>query len=140
MVFVNPDVGPTILVLGHEDVKCGFGASLWLALFILLALAILWTFCLNHPWRSFLSYDNLLALGRLDLRCLNQDHLSIDLDHVHIRRVRFLVELHLGTFCKFQSSFVYGSLNLSMENIAIVTSMRIRIMPFIINKLFELFQ
>jgi hypothetical protein len=40
---------------------------------------------------------------------------------------------HLGTFCKFQSSFIYGRLNLLTKNIAIISSMRIRIMPFTIS-------
>jgi hypothetical protein len=107
---------------------------------ILLPLALLRTFWLDHPWRPFFSYDDLLSLGCLGLRWLNQDLLPLDLDYVHIRREWVLVELHLGTFCKFQSSFIYGRLNLLTENIAIVSSMRIRIMPFVIHKLFELFR
>jgi hypothetical protein len=92
-----------------------------------------------HPWRLFFSYDDLLAFGQLGLRRMNQDLLPIKLDHVHVRRELVFVELHLGTFCKFQSSFVCGRLNLSTENIAIVSSMRIRIMSFIISMLFEIF-
>jgi hypothetical protein len=46
----------------------------------------------------------------------------------------------LGTFCKFQSPFIYGRLNLSMKNIAIVSSLRIQIMPFAISILFEVFR
>jgi hypothetical protein len=87
----------------------------------------------------FFTYDEILALGRLDLRWLNQDLLPIELDHVHVRQERVLVELHLRTFCKFQSSSIYGRLNLSMENIAIISSMGIRIMPFTIRMLLELF-
>jgi hypothetical protein len=40
---------------------------------------------------------------------------------------------------KFQLTFIYDWLNLSMENIVVVSSMRIRIMPFTITMLFELF-
>jgi hypothetical protein len=64
----------------------------------------------------------------------------IELDHVHLRWERVFVELHLGSFCKFQSSFVYGRLNLSTENITIISSIGIRIMPFTIHMLFELFR
>jgi hypothetical protein len=70
------------------------------------------------------------------LRWMNQNLLPIELNHVHVCRERVLVKLHLEAFCKFQSSFVYGRLNLSMENIAIISSMRIRIIPFIIHMLF----
>jgi hypothetical protein len=62
-VFTPPDVGPAFLVLGHEDVKGGLWASLQLAPLILLPLATLWTFRLDHPQRLLLSYDDLLALG-----------------------------------------------------------------------------
>jgi hypothetical protein len=107
-VFAPPDVGPTFLVLGHEDVEGGLWASLRLAPFILLPSAIFWTFWLDHPRRPLFSYDNLLALGRLSLRWPNQDLVPLELDPVHIRREWVLVKLHLGTFCKFQLSFVYG--------------------------------
>jgi hypothetical protein len=107
---------------------------------ILLPLAILRIFSLDHPWRTFFPYDNLLSFGRLGLRWLNQNLLPLELNHVQIRREHVLVELHLGTLCKFQSSFVYGRLNLSMEDMAIVSSMRIRIMSFTICMPFELFQ
>jgi hypothetical protein len=70
---------------------------------------------------------------------VNQDLLSIELDHVHVRQKWVLIELYLGTFCKFQSSFIYDRLNLSIENIAIVSSMGIRIIPFTIRMLLELF-
>jgi hypothetical protein len=43
------DAGPTFLVLGHEDVEGGLRASLQLAPLILLSLAILRTFQLDHP-------------------------------------------------------------------------------------------
>jgi hypothetical protein len=106
--------------------------------FVLLPLAILQTFRLDHPQQPFFSYDDLHSLGHLGLRWPNRD-LPLELDHIHIHRERVLVELRLGTFRKFQSSFVYGRLNLSMENIAIISSLRIRIMPFAIRMLFELF-
>jgi hypothetical protein len=137
---MTPDVGPALLVLDHEDVEGGLWVSLQLAPFIFVPLAVLRTFWLNHPRWPLFSYDDLLALGRLVLRWLNQDLLPIELDHVHVCWERVLVEFHLETFCKFQLSFVYGRLNLSMENIAIVSIMRIRIMLFIIRMLFELFR
>jgi hypothetical protein len=135
-----PDTGPTIFVLGHEDVEGGLWTELLLASIILLPMAIVQTFWFNHPQWPLFSYDDLLEIGHLGLRWPNQELLSIELDHVHIRQERFLVELHLGTFYKFQSTFVYGQLNLSMENVAIITSMRIRIMPFTICILLELFR
>jgi hypothetical protein len=107
--------------------------------FILLSLAILRTFSLDYPRRPFFSYDNLLSLGHLDLRWLNQNLLPLELDHVHIHQEWIIVELHLRILYKFQSSFVYARLNLLTEDIAIVSSTRIRIMPFIICMLFELF-
>jgi hypothetical protein len=140
LVFTPPNAVPAFLVLGHEDIKGGLWAALQLAPLILLSLAILRTFRLDYPWWLFFSYDDLLSLGRLSLRWPNQDLLPLELDHVHICRERVLVELHLGTFCKFQSSFVHGRLNVSTENIAIVSSMRIRIMSFAIRVLFELFR
>jgi hypothetical protein len=97
-----------LLVLGHEDVEGGLGASLWLAPLVLLPLAVLQTFWLNHPRCPFFSFDNLLAFGQLGLRWLNQDLLPIKLNHVLVCWKWVLVELNLGTFCKFQSSFVYG--------------------------------
>jgi hypothetical protein len=136
---VTSDVGSAFLVLGHEDVEAGLRVPLRLAPLILLSLVILRTFWLNHPRWPLFSYDDFHALGRLGLRWSNQDLLPIELDHVHVHRERVLVQLHLGTFYKFQSSFVYGRLNLSIENIAIVSSMRIRIMLFTIGMLFELF-
>jgi hypothetical protein len=96
-------------------------------------------FWLDHPRRSLLSYADLLALGQLDLRWPKQDLLLIELDHVHVHWEWVFVELHLGTLCEFQSSFIYGLLNLSTENIAIVSSMQVRIMPFTVSILFELF-
>jgi hypothetical protein len=113
---------------------------LWLAPLILLPLAILRTFRLDHPRRPFFSYHDLLSLGRLGLRWPNHNLLPLMLNNVHIHHEQVLVELHLGTLYKFQSSFIYGGLNLSIEDIAIVSSLRIRIMPFTICMLFELFR
>jgi hypothetical protein len=138
--FVTPDVGPAFLVLHHKDVEGGLRAPLRLAPFVLLPLSILWAFGLDHARWPLFSYDDLLTLGRLGLRWLNQDLLPIELDHVHVHRERVLVKLHLGIFCKFQPSFIYGRLKLSTENVAIVSSMRIRIMKFTIRMLLELFQ
>jgi hypothetical protein len=50
LVFAPPDAGSTFLVFGNEDVEGGLWASLQLASLILLALAILRTFWLDHPW------------------------------------------------------------------------------------------
>jgi hypothetical protein len=136
---VPPDAGPAFFVLGHEDVKDGLWAALRLATLVLLPLAILRTLRIDHPQWPFFSYDDLLSLGCLNLRWLNQDLLPLKIDHVHILWEWVLVELHLGTFCKFQSSSVYVRLNLSMENITIISSMRIRIIPFAIRMFFELF-
>jgi hypothetical protein len=127
------------LYLARRMSNVAFGRRCGLAPLILLPLAILRTFRLDHPRRPFFSYDNLLFSGRLGLRWPNQNLLPFELDRVHICRERVLVELHLGTLYKFQSSFVYGRLNLSVEDIAIVSSIRIRIMPFTICMLFELF-
>jgi hypothetical protein len=114
----------------------GLCALLWHVLLILLPLAILRAFGSDHLQQSFFPYDDLLALGRLGLRWPNQDLLPLELNHVHIYRERVLFELHLRAFYKFQSSFIYGRLSLLTENIAIVSSMRIRIMPFAISMLF----
>jgi hypothetical protein len=137
---VTPDVGPAFLVFGHKDVEGGLWALVWLAVLVLLQLAILRTFWLNHPRWPLFSYDDLFTLDQLGLRWLNQDLLPIELNHVHIHREWVCVELHLGIIYKFQSSFVYGRLNLSTKNIAILSSMRIRIMPFTICMLSELFR
>jgi hypothetical protein len=112
---VPRDVGPAFLVLGQEDVEGGLWVLLWLAPLILLPLPILQTFGLDHPQRLFFSYDDLLALGRLGLRSPNQNLLPLEPDHVHICWEWVLVKLHLRTFYKFQSSFVYGRLNLSKK-------------------------
>jgi hypothetical protein len=127
---MTPYVGPAFLVLCHKDVEGGLRGSLQLAILVLLPLPILRTLWLNHPWWPLFSYDHLFTLGRLSLRWLNQDLLPIELNHVHIRWEQVFIELYLGTFYKFQSSFVYGRLNLSMKNIAVISSMSIRIRPF----------
>jgi hypothetical protein len=97
-----------------------------------------WIFRPDHPRMSLLSYDDLFALGRLGLRWSNQNFLPIELDRIHVSREWIFVELHLWTLRKLQSSFVYGRLNLSTENIAFVSSMRIGILPFTICMLFQL--
>jgi hypothetical protein len=134
-----PDVGPSFLLLGHEDAEGDLWVPLLLAPLVLPPLTILLTFWLDYPRWPLLSYDDLLAFSRFSLGWLNQDLLPIKLDHVHIHRECVLVELHLGAFYKFQPSFVYGRLNLSTKNITIISCMRIRIMPFTISMLFELF-
>jgi hypothetical protein len=127
---MTPDVGPAVYVFSNEDVEGGFRMRLRLASLVLLPSANFWILGSNHPRLSIFSYDNLFAFGRLSLRWPNR---------VHVSRKQVFVDIHLGTFCKFQSSFIYDRLNLSMENIAIVSSMRIRIMSFTISMLFELF-
>jgi hypothetical protein len=47
-VSMLPGAGPAFFVCWHEDVEGGLWALLWLPLLILLALAILWTFQLDH--------------------------------------------------------------------------------------------
>jgi hypothetical protein len=71
--FCAPNAGLASFVLGHEDVEGGLRALLWLAVLVLLPLAILHTFGLDHPRRPLFSYDDLLALSRLGLRWLNKD-------------------------------------------------------------------
>jgi hypothetical protein len=83
---------PSFHVLDHGDVKGGLAALLWFAPLILLSLAIPHTFWLDHPRRSFLSYENLLTLGQLSLRWSNQDLLPIELGHVHVHREWVFVE------------------------------------------------
>jgi hypothetical protein len=97
----------------------------WLASLVLLPSVNFLIFGPDHPRLSHLSYDDLFALDRLSLRWPNQDLLPIELDRIHVSREWIFVELRLGTLRKLQSSFVYGRLNLSTENIAIVSSMRI---------------
>jgi hypothetical protein len=140
LVFVTPEAGLAIYVFSHEDVEGDFWMRSWLASLVLLPSANSWIFGHDHLRSSLLSYDDLFALGRLSLRWLNQDLLPIELDRIHVNREQVFIELHLGTLCKLQLSFVYGQLNQLTENIAIVSSMRIGIMSFTICILFELFQ
>jgi hypothetical protein len=77
----------------------------WFASLVLLPSTDFHIFWPDHPGLSLFSYDNLFTFGRLSLRWLNQDLLSIEVDHVHFIREQIFVELHLGTFSKFQSSF-----------------------------------
>jgi hypothetical protein len=100
-VFTTRDVSLAFLVLGHEYVEGGLWASLQLAPFILFSLAIFRTFWLEHPRWPLFSYDDVLTLGQLGLRWLNQDLLPIKLGHVHVCGEQVFVELHLRTFCKF---------------------------------------
>jgi hypothetical protein len=138
-IFMTPDASLAISVFNQEDVEGESWTRSWLAYLILFPLANFWIFGPDHPWFSLFSYDNLFALGQLSLRWLNQDLLPIELDRVHVSREQIFVELHLGTLRKLQSSFIYGQLNPSTENIAIISSMRIVIMPFTICMLFYLF-
>jgi hypothetical protein len=115
---VTPDAGPAISILSHEDVEGGFRMRLQLASLVLLPSINFWIFEPDHPRLSLFSYDNFFAFSRFGLRWLNQDLLSIELDHVHVSQERVFVELHSGTLHKLQSSFIYGRLNLSTENIA----------------------
>jgi hypothetical protein len=119
--------------------KVAFGRHCGLPPLVLLPLTILQTFWLDHPRRLFFSYDDLFSLGHLGLRWPNQDLLPIELDHVYVCREWVFVELQMGAFCKFQPSFIYARLNLSTENIAIISSMRIGIMPITVRMFFELF-
>jgi hypothetical protein len=111
-----------------------------LASLILLPWANFWIFGPDHTRLSLLSYDNLFVFGGFGLRWPNQDLLPMELDRVHVSREWVFVELHLRTFYKFQSTFIYGRLNLSTKDITIISSMRTRIMPFTISMLFELFR
>jgi hypothetical protein len=96
-----PDAIPTFLAHGHEDVEGGLWALLRLAPLVLLPLAIHRALQLDHPRWPLLSYDDLLAFGQLGLRRPNEDLPPIELDHVHVYQEWVIVELHLGTFCKF---------------------------------------
>jgi hypothetical protein len=60
--FAPPDVGPAFLILGPEDVEGGLWVTSRFAPFILLPLAILQTFRLDHPRQSYFSYDNSFPL------------------------------------------------------------------------------
>jgi hypothetical protein len=66
--------------------------------------------------------------------------LHLELDRIQVSQEWIFVELHLGTLRKLQSSFIYGRLNLSTENIAIISSMGIGIVPFTICMPFQLFR
>jgi hypothetical protein len=136
LVFVNPDAGPAFSVLSHEDVKGDFRTMSRLASLILLPSVNFRISGPDRPQLSLFSYDDLFAFSRFGLRWPNQDLLPIEIDRVHVSREWVFVELHLWTLCKLQSSFIYGRLNSSTENIAIVISMRIEIMPFTICMLF----
>jgi hypothetical protein len=117
-VFLTPDPGLAISVFSHENVECDFWTRSWLASLVLLPSANFWIFGPDHPRLSLFSYDDLLAINRLSLRCLNQDLLPLELDRVHVNLERMFVELHLGIFNKFQSSFIYDQLNLIISQIS----------------------
>jgi hypothetical protein len=136
LIFMTPDASLAISVFSHEDVEGDFWARSWLASLVLLSSANFWIFGPDHPQLSLFSYKDLFSFSRFSLRWLNQDLLPIELDCVHVSQEWVFIELYLGTLRKLQSSFIYGRLNLSMENIAIISSMRIGIMPFIICMLF----
>jgi hypothetical protein len=136
LIFMTPDASLAISVFSHEDIKGDFWTRSWLASLVLLSSANFWIFGLDHPRLSLFSYKDLFSFSRFGLRWLNQDLLPIELDCVHVSQEWVFVELYLGTLRKLQSSFIYGRLNLLMENIAIISSMRIGIMPFIICMLF----
>jgi hypothetical protein len=62
-IFTLPDTDPAFHVLSNEDVKSGLWVRLRLAPLIFLPLVSFWTFGLEHPRLSFLSYDNLFRFG-----------------------------------------------------------------------------
>jgi hypothetical protein len=70
----------------------------WLASLVLLPSANFWIFGPDPPPLSLFSYDDLLALGRLGLRWLNQDLLPLELDHVDVNLEWIFAELHLEIF------------------------------------------
>jgi hypothetical protein len=107
-IFMTPDASLVVSVFIHEDVERGFWMRLRLASVVLLPSANFQIFGPDHPRLSLLSYDDLFALGQLGLRWMNQDLLPIGLDRVHVNLEQIFVELHLGIFGKFQSSFIYG--------------------------------
>jgi hypothetical protein len=84
LVLTTPDAGPDFVVFCYENVECGLWALLRLAPLILLPMATFWTFWLDYLRWLLFSYKDILALGQLGLRWLNQDLLPIDLDCVHI--------------------------------------------------------
>jgi hypothetical protein len=110
-IFAAPDAGLAIFIFSHEDVEGVFWMISWLASLSLLPSANFYIFGSDHPQLSLFSYDDLFALGRLGLRWPNQDLLLLELDHVHVNLEWIFVELLLGIFSKFQSSFIYGRLN-----------------------------
>jgi hypothetical protein len=122
---VTPDADLDISVFSHEDVEGDFWVRSWLVSLVLLPSTNFKIFWHDYPRLSLLCYDNLFALGRLDLRWSNQDLLPIEHDRIH-----------LGALRKFQSSFIFDRLNLSTKNITIISSMRIEIMSFTICSLF----
>jgi hypothetical protein len=96
LVFVTPDAGFAVLVFSHDDVEGGFWTRSWLTSPVLLPLANFQIFRPAHTRLSLFSYDELLALGLLGLRWLNQDLLPLELDYVQVNLEWIFVVLHLG--------------------------------------------
>jgi hypothetical protein len=99
---------------------------------ILLPLAIFRTFHLNHPPWPLFSYDDILAFGRPGLRWPNQDLLPIKLDYVHVHWEMGLCRASFGDFLQILIVLHLWPIEPVDGNIAIISSMRIRIMPFTI--------
>jgi hypothetical protein len=118
LIFVTLNACLAISVFSHEDVEGGFWMRSWLASLVLLPSANFFIFGPEHPRLSLFSSGKILALGQLSLRWPNQDLLPLELDRVHVELERNFVELQLRIFNKFQSSFVYGCLNLIIIRIS----------------------
>jgi hypothetical protein len=118
LIFVTLNACLAISVFSHEDVEGGFWMRSWLASLVLLPSANFFIFGPEHPRLSLFSSGKILALGQLSLRWPNQDLLPLELDHVHVELERNFIELQLRIFNKFQSSFVYGCLNLIIIRIS----------------------
>jgi hypothetical protein len=84
---------------------------------------------------SLFTDDQIVALGCLSLLWTDQ-HLGI-LQINGVDQKRIFIHLHL---LKTQPAFIDGRLDLPMENITIIGSMRIRIMPSTISFPFQLIQ
>jgi hypothetical protein len=96
--------------------------------------------CHHFPARNFMiaidlscvADDYLFVFALIDCVWPNQDPLALKIDHVHRKGLR--VHLH---FLKFQSSFVNGWLNLSMEYITIISGMRKWVIPLAVCTTFQ---
>jgi hypothetical protein len=87
---------------------------------------------LIYSYDSFVTNDHIFVHGRMSLFSMNQ-HLRI-LQINGVDRKMVFVYLH---FLKTQLSFINGLLDLLIENIAIINSMRISIMPHIVSSPFQ---